>query len=80
MNRFFLLSIILVPSTIIAQDHIIFRDGQERECKVIQVNSDKTLCKENNKKKALDVLYDNSEIYMIKYAANHTKYYSKYYY
>ena len=67
MNRFFLLSIILVPSTIFAQDHIIFRDGQERECKVIQVNSDKTLCKENNKKKALDVLYDNSEIYMIKY-------------
>ena len=50
-----------------AQDWIIFRDGQEKECKVIQVNSDKTLCKEGEKKKAKEVVYDNTDIYMIKY-------------
>lgn len=50
-----------------AQDLIIFRDGREKECKVIQVNSDKTLCKESDKKRAKEVVYDNTDIYMIKF-------------
>ena len=54
-------------SSLFAQDHIIFRDGREQDCKVIQVNSDKTLCKENDKKKAEEIILDNSDIYMIRY-------------
>lgn len=58
---------LLFPLNAFAQDHIIFRDGREKDYKVIQVNSDKTLCKESDKKKAEEIILDNSDIYMIRY-------------
>lgn len=62
----FILSLLL-PLYSFAQDHIIFRDGREKDYKVIQVNSDKTLCKERDKKKAEEIILDNSDIYLIRY-------------
>lgn len=62
----FILSL-LFPLNSFAQDHIIFRDGREKDYKVIQVNSDKTLCKESDKKKAEEIILDNTDIYMIRY-------------
>ena len=62
----FILSLLL-PLNSFAQDHIIFRDGREKDYKVIQVNSDKTLCKERDKKKAEEIILDNSDIYLIRY-------------
>lgn len=64
-------------ASLFAQDHIIFRDGREQDCKVIQVNSDKTLCKENDKRKAKEIILDNSGIYMIRYEKRGNVFFTK---
>ena len=50
-----------------AQDVIMFRDGREKEVKVIQVNNDKTLYTEQKGKDAEELAVDNKNIYMLKY-------------
>lgn len=50
-----------------AQDVVIFRDGREKEVKIIQVNNDKTLYTEQKGKNAEELAVDNKSIYMLKY-------------
>ena len=56
-----------VASSLAAQDVIMFRDGREKEVRIIQVNNDKTLFTESGKKNAGEEFVDNKSIYMLKY-------------
>lgn len=62
-----ILFFVIQPLMTLAQDCIIFRDGNEKQVRINMVGSETTLFVDAKQKKAKQETVDNSTIYMIKY-------------
>jgi hypothetical protein len=69
MKQLTLLTLLLLaPLAALAQkDMMLFRDGSEKMVKVIQVNNDRIIYKEKDKKKSPELSVLTTDVFMIKY-------------
>lgn len=77
MKHILFIFFVLLPTWAVAQDDIvIFRDGREKNVKILQVGKEQTLCKVGKSKEAEEQFIENSKIYMLKYKTRGNAYFS----